>query len=365
MTQERGTYQKKREFARAFLVGFDRSGMRPSDLFDPQRRIACHFVHHCFVAFEDQFFLTENMKLRDMIVRLDSLKHISQVLSEIAKARGAFDVPVKTLIEKGRLDPTRANELSDYWRWLRYLDLDLAKNTHIHVSAHAVSVGAWLVLLLSSDWWTRLEEAQAKQKVPDDLKKWHQSIQLTYKIASQNKPHEALTECQKLLQHENIKPLMVRLERIYPNAVIAMNLIVANLEPDTQKPTMAQATLKRVYLEYRFKPDRSTDMHQEDQTLRTWVIESFNVLLAGKTPQQMPPSRDHDTIWTIHNQMKKFWDGSLLARLHATDNLLNATYPSSKHLELAQGLDDLIGRLELPTDTIRRVLGDAHENRGS
>ncbi|MFN3266528.1 MAG: hypothetical protein ACK41E_06770 [Deinococcales bacterium] len=216
MSEKRDVYAKKVQFARYFLVGFERSGMYPPELFSltgkSQGKAGCWFVHHCFYAFEEVFSLDKNGSLEDMVRAFKHLPHIAKCIFKIAKSRNNPKETVATVIEAGRFSQTKiSSELKDYTSWIKPLDTEFAKKSQAWVAVHSVSIAAWLLLLLSQKWWEDLHNALEKRKTPQDLTLWKNSMQLVYKIATEKKFAESEDEKQKIVEHESIKPCMTRM----------------------------------------------------------------------------------------------------------------------------------------------------------
>ncbi|MFN3266527.1 MAG: hypothetical protein ACK41E_06765 [Deinococcales bacterium] len=81
--------------------------------------------------------------------------------------------------------------------------------------------------------------------------------------------------------------------------------LVAQLEPFASKPSLGQAALKRVYLEYQFLQSKGTSMDNSHELLRTWVIESFVQMEKGQEPKPPPARLETDLRYEVEQVIQK------------------------------------------------------------
>jgi hypothetical protein len=366
MPEKRGVYKKKVQFARMFLVGFERSKVLPPELFildgKSKGKAGCWFVHHCFYAFDEIFLLDGNASIKEMIGLFKQMPHIRKCLCKIAKCRNNSGETVLDVIKAGQFSETKiSSELTDYTVWIEYLDAEYAKKSKEWVTSHPVSIGAWLLLFLSTDWWEKLEKSLEQRRSTEEML-WKNSVLLTYRIATETKFSETEETKKKIVEHETIKPYMARMARVYPQTIQILNALVSKLEPLAPKPKLGQAALKRIYLEYQFLgQDKGVAMETDGEKIRAWVIDSFERMSKGQDPKDTPPvareSEVEQVIKDCHNELEKHWETPLIKRGTNFENSLSQHHPQQNHLEFALRIDTVIAGLELPKTAIDAILG--------
>ncbi len=371
MSEKRGVYEKKIQFARMFLVGFERSKMRVPELFDVSKKAGCRFVHHCFYAFGEIFGLDERKPIDEMSDYFKQMPHIRDCLLGIANSRKNRNETVANVIEAGRVDETRVSlELSDYTVWMESLDADIAKKSETWLVSHPVSIGAWLLLFLSENWWNVVYENLKQRKFPKELREqekeelegWKNSMLLTYRIATEAKFSESDEIKKKIAEHETIKRYMTRIALVYPKTMQILNNLVSKLEPLAKKPELGQATLKRIYLEYQFLGQgKGENIKNDTEQLRTWVINSFERMSQGQDPKDAPAaaraSEVQEVIQNCYTALEQHWKTPLIRHSTNFDNEFNQQDPQQKHLDFALRIDSVIAQLELPKEAIQAILG--------